>query len=524
MVKPVWAVQFELAPDVLDLNGPGQAKPGAGQELQCFQFNNLWGYLDLQGQVVLEPIFGSAENFFPNGLAKVANSAGKIGLIDPSGAWVVQPGLDGVVFANNDGDFGLMGQVGSWWGALDNTGRWLIKPRFKELGYLSQGLYKAQYHGVVGLLSPTAGWLVKPKYSSMLNIGSFTDKSKNLIKIFVKDEKNNNETVSEGIINLKGKVLIDPKFTDLNQVHNNLDYFFVSSNKKFGVIDLKGNFIVPLSRTTVVYNEKRNELWVEHKDSDPLAYTLDKPGTRTLTMAETWEFVNDLKWKLAPCMEKIRKKDQGYCDNQGRYIIGAYQEVQSFSDFGLARVKKGGKFGYIDVKGQVAVEFNFEDGGSFYDPGVAVAKSKGKWGLINSKGGWLIKPERDMATFIPECQLVVVKDGEKYGVFRASGSVAFKPMFEDYRHFPGESRLWLKLNGFWGTLDKKAKWEANPKFEEISSFNEQGLMRVKYKKKFALINKKIEFLAYNDLACNQNVVKNGANQIIWPKNIPQNCQ
>ena len=52
---------------------------------------------------------------------------------------------------------------------------------------------------------------------------------------------------------------------------------------------------------------------------------------------------------------------------------------------GLARVKKDGKWGYINTKGEQIIECKFDDAYCFSE-GFAWVEKDGKWGYINTKG------------------------------------------------------------------------------------------------------------------------------------------
>jgi hypothetical protein len=505
----LWAERFELVPDVGDLSGPGRAKNGDGQNLHFFQFNDLWGYVDINANIIIEPTFAKADNFWPLGQAKVVDSSGKIGLIDQKGAWVTQPGLDEIDYQKNADDYVFLAKVGNFWGVIDNSGRWLIKPRFKKIDYLGQNLFGIKYFEKVGLFSPENSWLTKPIYEELSYGANFADKNNNLIKVKMDNKY--------GTMTSTGSIKINPEYDQLYQQESNIPVFVVKKADKKGVIDINNKIIVPFATTDFIFSRKKNEFWVEPTKGSYVAYSLTG-SKRKLTMAEVWERVNDLKWKMAPCLEMVKRKEWGFCDNQGRVTIGLFEDVESFSDFGLAKVKKGGKFGYIDPKGKVVIDYVLEDGQSFYEPGIAGAKTGGRWGVINNRGGWLIKAEYESVSISPEMNLIVAKKGEKYSVFRKNGSLAYQDLFEDYRFSVEDKKLWVKLKGFWGLLDNEANWFMNPKFDEINYFHSNGMMPVMYRTKFALINKKYEFILYSDVACNQYVLKNGAGKVIWPKN------
>ena len=52
---------------------------------------------------------------------------------------------------------------------------------------------------------------------------------------------------------------------------------------------------------------------------------------------------------------------------------------------GFSAVKKDGKWGYINTKGEQIVECKFDDA-YYFNEGFARVKKDGKWGYINTKG------------------------------------------------------------------------------------------------------------------------------------------
>ena len=61
-----------------------------------------------------------------------------------------------------------------------------------------------------------------------------------------------------------------------------------------------------------------------------------------------------------------------------------YDDARSFSE-GLARVEQNGKYGFINIKGEVVVPCIYDRVGSFSE-GFAKVRKDGKWSIINTKG------------------------------------------------------------------------------------------------------------------------------------------
>jgi len=64
----------------------------------------------------------------------------------------------------------------------------------------------------------------------------------------------------------------------------------------------------------------------------------------------------------------------------GKMDFCIWDGAEAFSE-GLARVKKDGKWGFIDQSGKTLIPFIYEDATSVYD-GLAWVKQEGFWGVL----------------------------------------------------------------------------------------------------------------------------------------------
>ena len=117
----------------------------------------------------------------------------------------------------------------------------------------------------------------------------------------------------------------------------------------------------------------------DHRDPDPagLRDSVDwviEPGFN----AQWPEFTEG----LAPVGYR---KDTGFIDKQGNFVIRLqYNKADNFHE-GLAAVQKDWRWGYIDRKGNVVIPFQYDEAFGF-DGGVAPVKKDGKWFVIDHKG------------------------------------------------------------------------------------------------------------------------------------------
>lgn len=69
--------------------------------------------------------------------------------------------------------------------------------------------------------------------------------------------------------------------------------------------------------------------------------------------------------------------------------------AEDFDENGLTVFREKGKYGAMDIYGNVIVEPIYDRLSRFNGQGYAVAKVKGKYGLINGDGGTMASPEYD---------------------------------------------------------------------------------------------------------------------------------
>lgn len=131
-------------------------KPG---ELIPFRKDDLAGYFNAKGEVVIKPQFQVA-SAFSDGLANVCKD-GLFGYIDTRGDWVISPRFE------HPGDFseGLagvpLGKEG--WGFIDRTGKVVIPAKFAwVLSGFRHGVAEVAFDSKRGYINKTGEWVWEP--------------------------------------------------------------------------------------------------------------------------------------------------------------------------------------------------------------------------------------------------------------------------------------------------------------------------------------------------------------------------
>lgn len=110
-----------------------------------------------------------------------------------------------------------------------------------------------------------------------------------------------------------------------------------------------------------------------------------------------------------------------------------YTAAKDFTD-GMARVKKGENWIYVDAEGkELMPSVSAEKYGKFSD-GLAYAKKAGKVGFIAKNGDWGIKPAYDKVRDFKN-GIAAVRDGELWGFIDTKGEWVIEPKFDTVKDF-----------------------------------------------------------------------------------------
>jgi len=215
---------------------------------------------------------------------------------------------------------------------------------------------------------------------------------------------------------------------------------------KYGLIDLKGNILIPFKYDEMKFNE-------------------------------------------SIAMVKLNGK-YGFVDINDKEIIPlTYENACSF-DGGLTHVRKDGKVGFIDKKGQTVIPFEYNSARCFNGEFASVENSDRKNAFINKKGE-LITPFSYRTIYIHNNGLAVVvnefKDNSIIDIAKNKVIISAKKLF----YFEsGFSECLLAVNydaNKWGYINENGEIVIKYKFDHAYPF-ENGKAKVKLGKKEFYIN------------------------------------
>lgn len=218
----------------------------------------------------------------------------------------------------------------------------------------------------------------------------------------------------------------------------------------------------------------------------------------------------------------------------------------------LYRVRIGSKCGFINERGKLVIEPQFDDAHLLFGDGVCFAVSGERKGLINSEGvfvveidnsiDWIYRFNNGVATFLtnngetqgtisksgniilPAIYKQIIQDGEigfivqdtlgQYGYLNVDGDFILPCNYTYVRGF-SEGLMAVKVKDKWGYVDTTGAWVIDSIYNNAFSFG-NGLARVKVGERWQFINYKEEVaerLEYDEIltgfSCNRAFVRNG---------------
>lgn len=283
-----------------------------------------------------------------------------------------------------------------------------------------------------------------------------------------------------GFIDKTGKFVIVPKFDKVGRFSEGLAYACI--DKKCGFIDETGKVVIkPQFQVQFIAPSFRNGVAVLGDLGVPSGI-INKSGKYLFKNVEFIEpslSSNLIRFKL--------NAKNGYVNTKGEVIIEPqFNNSNEFSE-GLAAFRMGlqDKWGFIDETGKVVIQPKFDYAYGFRN-GLAAVEVNNKWGFTDKTGNFVIKPQFDSGAYFFK-DTASEQIGDKHGLINIKGEFIIPPKFENILFFNKEGIAPAKLNGKYGFINKSGKFIIKPQFQDASGFC-NGLSPVKINNKWGFID------------------------------------
>lgn len=369
--------------------------------------DGLIGFMNSKGEEIIPCKFVEAGKFI-NGLAWV-REGGYYGYIDEMGKYIIPPIYD---FADDfKGEYHIVYGDGGTPICFNRKGEQISLPNYDDLYYLENELFKVYTKTEkVGIIN-VQGKLVVDTVFSWIDV--YMEDGVALVEKYLEDDEEGYfQYAKTGVIDLKGNFIV-PYDSRFLSIYSFIDGYAIANDTISGkdvYIDLKGN-ILPLPANYVVSNHdffyrnhKDGALLIEYNDSTKMSY---------------------------------EQKPLGLMDKHGKLLV-PHGKYDYFSDFnkGRAFAGKEDKYYLINSKGELIVDQSFENFFQISSPTnlCCLVKTKDLWGALDTLGRFVLDPQ--------------IQANEVYFI----DSVLF---------YTNDT---LQYDKIWNIWDLKTKHKANPQF------------------------------------------------------------
>ena len=332
--------------------------------------NGKYGLIDFNGKEILPAEYDEIITLEGTENSILIKKDGKVGLVNDSGGLIAEVNYieikrlgdtykNGYITVSEDGKYGV----------ISSTKMQILENQYDEISqtYLGE-YYLVTEAGTQKLIDSQGNTLIENGFDE---IKSATSNG----VIFVRDNL-------YGEMNTSGEITIEAKYQDLKEATNGV--YIAKQDDKYGIIDQAQNVNVEFNYTGITYNEEAK------------LYLADDEEYQTSIIDENFNV------KVTGILSEINV-DKSYIrmriDDEYKYYNLECEEkpnTEILKDNTLFLSKKDGKYGYVDKRGNVVVDYIYDDATEQNEYGYVAVKQNGLWGSIDADGQIIIEPKYNL--------------------------------------------------------------------------------------------------------------------------------
>lgn len=354
---------------------------------------------------VLENIDENDNIWYEKNVLKVMQN-GKYGLIDLNGKKLLDCEYD-EISAMKGIENSLLIRKDGYVGLVNNAGTILIDVKYSDIKNLGttykEGYITTDENGKCGIVSTTKIQILENKYNEIKQVylgdnyyvvedgeekiinqagETLIDKGFDDIKSSTKRGIIFTQKDLYGEMTTSGDILMEAKYKDLKEAKEGI--YIAKKDEKYGIIDENEEEKVPFEYTGIIYNEKANLFLAE-----------DENYKTTIINDKYEKKLNGVLVELNVNDKYLRMR----VDSDYKYYNLNLEEITSqeaLPNNTLFLKKENGKYGYVDKKGNIVVDYIYDDATEQNSYGFVSVKKDGLWGSIDKNGKTIIEPKYNL--------------------------------------------------------------------------------------------------------------------------------
>lgn len=466
------------------------------------KMNGKYGYINREGQVIIDFQYDNESHFNKCGLAR-AKKNNKFGFIDTFGNKILPIKFEKV--RGNRVDSVICAMDNDKWAFFSCDGEQLTDFEFE---LITESYYDERNHtffksGPCRVVTSGKPYYINSKFQKVIKPGTYevAQPFRNDFAIVSSNEK-------YGIINTKGEVVIPLDFENISHPSrwsNKMDLFILEKENKLQVLDRK---TTPITNFDIV-----DYLWDTFDNGEEFQTILiiqnsaGKAGIVTEDGKLTSKFIYDRIYpfdgkSVAPATVEGKF---GLINLNGKKIIESeYNKLESIRSTNLFYAENTNKSGIIDSTGRTIIPFEYSSiDPVYYDyKNKFIVEKNGLFGIVNLSNEIIIPIEYDEISnwveYGPDEHFIT--KGAKKGLISKEGIIVIPPIYDEIL-VDNSELIKVKLNDKYGTVDFNHSTVHQIKYENIiwewTFINPNGLdsIFVKEDGKYFITNSKGRILA-----------------------------
>lgn len=330
------------------------------------QKNGLWGLINLEGKEILAPSYNKIETIKGIQNSLVVEKDGKLGLVNSKGIEILDTIYTQILPFGDDYKNGYITvNAENKYGLVNFSGEQVLANKYEKIDDIYNDKYFViEENGKQKVINSKEEIIISDNFDKIIQIA-------NSGVIFSKNNK-------YGLMNFVGEVVIDSVYDDLKEI--NTDIFSAKENGKYGIIDIEKNQKIPFEYQKTDYNKKAGLYIAEDEKFN--SYIIDTNFETRVT-----GILSELNIEEGYMKVKV--------DDNYKYYNFKFEEKDVkdiLKNNSIFVSKKDGKYGYVNAKGEVVIDYIYDDAQEQNKYGYAAVKKDGLWGAIDKNSNIVIEP------------------------------------------------------------------------------------------------------------------------------------